>query len=342
MTGVGTPAAALGERTGLRTEVVAGRRVLAALPEVERLAVEVHAPITARTAWIRARLDAEPGGDPWAALVRSGDGRLVAAAVVLQDETGARLAAGSDDHRGTILAGDGHEASALGRGVAAEAERRGLRAVAGTLQDDELTRAFADGARLGLLPASPVPALEPCAGRDLAAYLSHGMLRTLRKARNRLAADGREADAVLIRDGEKIIRALPAMEQLYRARDEQHGVVSRMDGPDGLRAWRARARRLLDHGCLDLATLTVDGELAAYVLGVPDRGWYRILDGRMNGAFARYAPGRVLEACVLEQALAGGAAGVDWMTSVAPDTLLAATGTQPVVTLVPTHRPARG
>ncbi len=45
---------------------------------------------------------------------------------------------------------------------------------------------------------------------------------------------------------------------------------------------------------------------------------------------------------MLEQALAGGAAGVDWMTSVAPETLLAATGTQPVVTLVPTHRPARG
>ena len=336
MTEVVTQASALGERTGLRADVVAGRRVLAALPDMERLAVVLHAPITARTAWIRARLDAEPDAEPWAAVVRTGDGRLVAATVVLQDGAGARLAAGSDDHRGAVLGVDAHAASVAGRSIAGEAERRGLRTIAGTLQDDELTRAFADGAGLGLLPASSVPALVADAGCDLASYLSHGVLRTLRKARNRLAADDRTTALGVTRDGQEIIRALPAMERLYRARDDRHGVASGTEGPDGLRAWRARARRLLDHCCLDLATLTVDGELAAYVLGVPDGSWYRILDGRMNGAFARYAPGRLLEAYVVERALAAGA-GVDWMTAVAPDTLLAATATQPVVTLIPTR-----
>jgi CelD/BcsL family acetyltransferase involved in cellulose biosynthesis len=125
------------------------------------------------------------------------------------------------------------------------------------------------------------------------------------------------------------------MERIYRDRDEQHGLASLVNGSDGLTGWRARIRRLLEHRCLELATLGVDGSLAAYVLGLVDGPWYRLLDGRMDSAFARYAPGRVLEAAVLERALAGGAVGVDWMTSVAPETLLAANTEQPVVTLTP-------
>jgi CelD/BcsL family acetyltransferase involved in cellulose biosynthesis len=336
MTDVGTARARAKAGSTHHNEVVAGRRaVLATLPGIERLAGGLGLPIPARTAWIRAQLDSQPEAEPWAVRIRTTDGQLVAAAILLDHRTGARLAGGGDDHRGAVIAVDEETAAALGRSVAAGADRRGHEAVNGTLQDDHLARAFAEAAAVNVAPAPGIPALVLDRGPDLAGYLSHGMLRTLRKARNRFSTDERKAEVVLTRRGEEIAGILPALERIYRDRDQHHGSASLVDCSEELTAWRARVRRLMEHRCLELATLTVDGNLAAYVLGLIDGPWYRVLDGRMDGAFARYAPGRVLEAAVLERALAGGATGVDWMTSVAPETLLAATTVQPVVTLTP-------
>ena len=328
-------ASAAPARQTLAGAVARGRRqVLAELPGVEHLATRLEVPVTARSAWIRAQLDAERGVEPWAVQVRSARGELLAAAVVLDDEHGARLAGGGGGHRGAVVAVDDDAAAALGRCVADEADRRGHRGVCGVLHDDPRVRAFAAGAGALVTPAPPVPALLANAERELADRLSHGMLRTLRKARNRLDGDRRAAHIVVTRRGEEVVAALPGMERVYRASDERHGVADG-GGCDEVALWRARIRRLLEQRALELTALTVDGQLAAYVLGVRDSGWYRILDGRMESAFARYAPGRVVEAAVIAQALSTGVAGVDWMTSVAPETLLAADALQPVVTITP-------
>lgn len=334
MTMVGTAGTRAAPRA-LRTQVVDGRRpVLAQLPRLERLARRLEVPVTARTAWTRGQLDAEPGSQPWAVRVTGADGELLAAAVILDGcSATARLAGGGGGYRGAVIAADEDAAAALGRGVAAEIERRGQVGAPSLLPDDTLTAAFAAAAYADLVPAGPIPALVPDRGADLALYLSHGTLRTLRKARNRLGVDDRTADVVVSRRAEDVMAALPALARIYRARDEQHHVSSELDSAAGLAAWRARMRRLLENRCLELATLTVDSELAAYVVGLPDGHWYRILDGRMDAAFSRYAPGRLLEAAILDRALARGYAGVDWMTAVAPETLLAATAVQPTVTL---------
>jgi hypothetical protein len=334
VTDVGTARARVEAGAAHRSDVVPGRRaVLAALPGIERLAGHLGLPIPARTAWIRAQIDSQPEAEPWAVRIRTTDDELVAAAVLLDGCTGARLTGGGGGHRGAVIAVDEDAAVALGRSVAAGADRRGHETFTATLQDDHLARAFARAAGVDVAPAPGIPALVFDPGRDLAGYLSHGMVRTLRKAQNRLGADDRKAEVVLTRRGAEIVGILPELERIYRDRDQQHGLASLEDGNEELTAWRARIRRLMEHRYLELATLTVDGTLAAYVLGIVDGPWYRVLDGRMDSAFARYAPGRVLEASVLERALGGGAAGVDWMTSVAPESLLAATTVQPVVTL---------
>jgi hypothetical protein len=334
VTDVGTARARVEAGAAHRSDVVPGRRaVLAALPGIERLAGHLGLPIPARTAWIRAQIDSQPEAEPWAVRIRTTDDELVAAAVLLDGCTGARLTGGGGGHRGAVIAVDEDAAVALGRSVAAGADRRGHETFTATLQDDHLARAFARAAGVDVAPAPGIPALVFDPGRDLAGYLSHGMVRTLRKAQNRLGADDRKAEVVLTRRGAEIVGILPALERIYRDRDQQHGLASLEEGNEELTAWRARIRRLMEHRYLELATLTVDGTLAAYVLGIVDGPWYRVLDGRMDSAFARYAPGRVLEASVLERALGGGAAGVDWMTSVAPESLLAATTVQPVVTL---------
>jgi hypothetical protein len=335
MTDVWTASARVRAGSTNRSEVVAGRRaVLAALPGIERLAAGLGLPVPARTPWIRAQLDSQPEAGPWAVGIRTTDGELVAATVLLDDRGGTSLAGGGGGHRGAVIAVNADVAADLGRIVGAEADRRGHETVTATLQDDHLTRAFAAAAGVDVASVPGIPALAFDHGRDIAGYLSHGMLRTLRKARNRFGADDRKAEVVLTRRDEEIVVSLPALERIYRDRDQHHGSASLVDGSE-VTAWRARIRRLREHRCLELATLTVDGDLAAYVLGIVDGPWYRVLDGRMDGAFARYAPGRVLEAAVLERALAGGTTGVDWMTSVAPETLLAATTVQPVVTLTP-------
>jgi CelD/BcsL family acetyltransferase involved in cellulose biosynthesis len=311
------------------------RRVLAALPDIERLATGLGVPVTARTPWIRAQLDALDV-EAWAVLLRGMDGELLAAAVVLDaGPDGLELAGGGEGHCGAVIAADEQAATSLGRRLAIEASRRGHRGVAGLLPEGRLTRALADGLGADLRLAPAVPVIVPDLGPDLAAYLSHGMLRTLRKARNRLLADDRKAEIVVTRRGEEIVAMLPAMEQAYRDRDERHGVDSPLADELGRRRWRAQIRRLLEHRCLELATLTVDAELAAYVVGLDDGPWYRVLDGRIDARFGRYSPGRLLESAVLDRALSAGVQGVDWMTSVAPETLLAATGEVPVVELTP-------
>jgi CelD/BcsL family acetyltransferase involved in cellulose biosynthesis len=337
VTEVEVPAARADAAQRLRADVAAGRRrVHAALPELEELGRALGVPAPARTSWMRAQLECHAGPEPWAVRVRAADGALVAAAIVLEEEAATpQLAGGGEGHRGAVIAVDEAAAEALGHGTAAEADRRGHDGVAGLVRDDLVARAFAASAGIDAAAAPGVPALVPEDGPDLAAYLSHGMLRTLRKARNRLTADERKAEVVVTRRGAEIVRSLPAMEAAYRSRDERHGVASALDDEQGHAAWRARIRRLLEHRCLELSLLLVDGELAAYVLGIDDGAWYRVLDGRIDDGFARYAPGRVLEAAVLERALAAGVTGVDWMTSVAPETLLASNSVQPVLALTP-------
>ena len=81
--------------------------------------------------------------------------------------------------------------------------------------------------------------------------------------------------------------------------------------------------------------MSIDGVLAAYVIALIDGTTYRVLDGRMNTDLSAYSPGRILESAVLERALDDGETELfDWMTGVAPETILAANVWQPRWSLV--------
>jgi hypothetical protein len=126
---------------------------------------------------------------------------------------------------------------------------------------------------------------------------------------------------------------LPELARHHQARDHAHGRGSAVDDPTGAALWHRRVEALLDLG-LEMARLTIDGQLAAYVLGVHDRTTYRLLDGRFVSAWGRYAPGRLLETAVLQRVLDTPTLDqLDWMTAVAPETLLAHTATSPMVAL---------
>ena len=91
--------------------------------------------------------------------------------------------------------------------------------------------------------------------------------------------------------------------------------------------------------------LHLDGALAAYVIGLLDQPVYRVLEGRFVTEWARYSPGRVLESTVLQRFLDDPRfTTLDWMTGVAPGSLLAANDVEPQVsiTLEPRRSPRPG
>jgi CelD/BcsL family acetyltransferase involved in cellulose biosynthesis len=326
--------------TQLDARVVRGRAAaFALLPEFDLLARRERLPVTARAPWIRALLVADPLARPWAVTARGADGCLRAAVVLLDEGTGrAVLAGGGQGYRGGIPAADGAALALLGRRLAEEADLHGVTLLLPGLPDDDAIRGLAAALGADVEPEPPIPALTLPSGdaahRDLATYLTHGTARTLRKARNRLATDGRHAAVEITRRPGAVAACLPFMEQAYRGRDREHGLACPLDTPLGLARWRERIRHLLDDRRLELATITVDGTLAAYVLGVRDGAGYGILEGNFDSTWSRYSPGRVLEAEVLRRALVDPCvANVDWMTAVAPDSLLAANTAQAVVTL---------
>jgi hypothetical protein len=172
---------------------------------------------------------------------------------------------------------------------------------------------------------------------DAEQYLSHGMRRTLRKARNRLAADGVTARIEVMPAETLRSDLLAEMATAYAERDHVAGRDSVLDDARGRRAWRERILRVGSSHQVDVVVLRLDDALAAYVVAIHDDTSYRVLEGRFMTGYARYAPGRVVETHAVQRMLDDPTKDqLDWMTSVAPESLLAANGVEHVSTLVAT------
>jgi len=304
------------------------RQVLGMLEELNDLAAATAAPVTASGAWLRTCLD--EGASPWAVTVREPGGRL-AAAVVLLDvvrEPLTMLAAAIDGHCAAVPSRSSAATEALAEELRDQVRLRqdaGRLVALGPLVSDNHAWAVADGLD-GVLTArlcSPVPVLAQDGRGGLTEYLSDNMRRTLRKSANRLAGDGRSTTIAFTVDPAQILPVVPFMMETHRERDRARGRAAVLDHAAGEAAWHRRLLTLLGAGLLEAALLRIDGEPAAYVLALPDAPCYRILEGRFATRFARYAPGRLLEAASLQRALDDPQfSEVDWMSPVGSETLL--------------------
>ena len=308
--------------------------------ELDQLVRECGAPVTTGAAWVSSRID-HTTGVPWAVGVRDPDGALSAIAVLLDlpgDEDGAPavtvLASGGDGHRACLPARDEGAARALAVALAGPLRRR--RVALGPLSPDAATQALIDalGPDVAVTAADPIPSIVKVHGSGIAAYLSTGCQRTLRKSRNRLEADGRAGILNVTTDPDVIEGWLPDLASAYRDRDRHHGLVSELADTAGYLRWSDRVRRLARTGGVEVSLLHISDVLAAYLIGVIDGGTYRVVEGRFVSAWARYSPGRLLESAVLQRVLDDdGLGALDWMTGVAPQALLAANATDEVVVL---------
>jgi hypothetical protein len=323
-------------------ELASGRGAIAEIAgELSALAASSGAPLTAQPAWALATSTASDLLRPWALLARDTAGTPVGAVVLLDHIQDPRAVlttlAGTDGgHRGAILTCDALVAHALGDAVWRALKEQSISStvVLGPLAAGS---PVVDGFTAGLFgsrqdTAAAIPVIRRDKGTDPDAYLAPGMRRTLRKSTNRLTADGRQAQTQFTCDAAEIVGLLPQLEQVYRQRDHVHGRISDLDDAVRHLTWRRRVRDLADVGALELATLAIDGELAAYTFGVVDGSAYRLLEGRFVTTWARYSPGRMLEAAVVERFLADDALTTfDWMTSVAPESLLGHNCADPMV-----------
>ncbi|MGH9178570.1 MAG: GNAT family N-acetyltransferase, partial [Acidimicrobiales bacterium] len=175
------------------------------------------------------------------------------------------------------------------------------------------------------LTGAPIPKVEfgPATSPD--EWLGKGMRKQLRRARNRICDDGVNLEIRFHSTRRAIEDALSEVEHTHRAREHHARRRSDLDCQPGLRFWRDV---ILFHAATDqveIATIRLDGSLAAYVVSLLDRDSYRVLDGRLASSWSRYSPGRLLETATLERALADPRfARIDWMNGCAAEKLLAA------------------
>ena len=291
--------------------------------ELEALAQRCGAAITARSTWTLASVG--NGSQPWAVLVRDPSGFLRAASVLVEVRGAGRTShivtfAGSDlGHRGAVLADDKLWARRLGIALSRTLPARtsGWAIELGPLDRESPTLAgfLAGFPQLVPIDVDPIPIIRREQGLDE-------------------ATDYRTFDVRFTRSHSEIRDLMPALEQSHRNRDHDRGRSSDLDDDDTRQTWRSRLTDLSLDGLLEVATAHIDGSLAAHVIGIRDGETYRVLEGHFVTAWARYAPGRLVEAAVVQRMLdEPGMVALDWMTSVAPESLLATNGAAPMVML---------
>ena len=283
------------------------------------------------------------GADGWGVLVRSPDGTLAAAGFfvdVEQDGIRTAMLAGTDgEYWGALPAVDATAAHVLANAISVELDRRGVAADFGPLPAAAVTVCALVERGAQLLPSAAIPQVRRGASTDVRDYLSPGMRKTLRKARNRMLTDGVEPRIDVVTDPVEIAALLPAMEMVYRARDHRAGRTSPLDVPEQRDLWRGRILGLLGQGHGEIAVLWLNATFSAYAVGLRLDGWYGLGEGRFETSHGRYTPGRYLEALVLQRVLGDpDLQGIDWMSGVAPETLLAWNGASSTARLV---RPCR-
>jgi hypothetical protein len=316
--------------------------------EIEALAQRCGAPVTGRSSWILATVSHGP--EPEIVLVRDSAGFLKAAAVLVPAATSgaasntvtlAGAGPASQGHRGALLVDEPAYGRNLGSAfrlsLSIDGPRRSTVAEFGPIPADsagldELLAAFPE---LTAHPVEPIPMIQREPGLHQASdYLSDSMRRNLRKATNRLATDGRQFEVRFASSYSDVSALLPMIEACHRDRDHDRGRRSDLDDPSGRQVWYSRLRALARDGLVEIATCFIDRVAAAYVIGIRDRGAYRVLEGYFATEWARYAPGRLLETAVIQRMLDTPSMNLlDWMTSLAPESLIAKTDSQPVVVL---------
>ena len=173
-----------------------------------------------------------------------------------------------------------------------------------------------------MVPAPPVPGIGFTQDEvPLAPGIRSGLDRSGQRIRQHALSEKIRFE----REPARLAKLRDEIEAVHLARDHDAGRASDLDDRAGIAFWRSVYDLHAARGELEVGTLRLDGHLAAYVIALVDRPAYRVFDGRFAPPWRLYSPGRRLEAAVVEHARRGGFLVLDWMSSVAPEKLVAST-----------------
>jgi len=177
-----------------------------------------------------------------------------------------------------------------------------------------------------VLPAPPVPGIG--FDRD-EVPLGPGIRSGLDRSGHRIRQHALTETIRFEREPGRLADMRDEIEAVHLARDHDAGRVSDLDDGAGVAFWRSVYDGHAARGELEVATLRLDGHLAAYVVALADSPVYRVFDGRFAPKWRLYSPGRRLEVAVVEHARGRSFRELDWMSSVAPEKLVARTQDDP-------------
>jgi hypothetical protein len=315
-------------------------------PAVEALHQIAGTPVTARLAWWRSAITSGRGAVPvLLTLPAPGDAIRAAALVAVHDQGGAwQITSGrphSDDAWEVTALSPGARRTLLNElaGFARELGGPWQLALTG-LRDGSDAAWLADQLPGGrAVPAPSVPAIGFTAGE---VAFGPGIRSGLDRSSQRIRQHALSEQIQFERDPARLARLRDEIEAVHLARDHDAGRPSDLDDTEGVAFWRSVYDLHAARGELEVGTLRLDGHLAAYVIALVDRAVYRVFDGRFAPPWRRYSPGRRLEAAVVDHARREGFGVLDWMSSVAPEKLVASTWAEPrwTVTAAGDQRPA--
>ena len=303
-------------------------------------------PVTARLSWWRSVVMADTGTVPVLATLPGPGGTLRAAALIaLRDQDGGwQITSGrphSDDVWEVAAVSAGARQALLAELVRFARELgRSWRLTLTGLRNGEDAAWLAGQLPAGrAVPAPPVPGIA--FGRDEVTF-APGIRRGLDRSGHRIGRHALTETIQFEREPARLAELREEVEAVHLARDHDAGRVSDLDEVAGAVFWRSVYDLHAASGELEVATLRLDGNLAAYVLALVDPPAYRVFDGRFAPPWRDYSPGRRLEAAVVEHARRRRFLALDWMSSVAPEKLVASTWAEPrwAVTAVWDRQPA--
>jgi CelD/BcsL family acetyltransferase involved in cellulose biosynthesis len=323
----------------LTTRHTRGRTALLDIgPAYDALCLQTRIPVTARRLWLQAWADSYTDWEPWVVAVYDGDD-LVACAPLARRRSGPLTRVVGMGHGPTddfrLPARDAAAAAQLAESIVTSltaswllildqvpATDAGVAALATRLPDAQLR------------PGEGMPVVR-ITERDESHYLSKNTRKALAKIRNKLAAAGIEPEIRWETDPASIRAALPELSRVHQARDHALGRRSDHADPRAAAFFETVIGRHADAGAVELLTVRMRDELAAYVCAFRDGTALRSWDNRLAPEWADYSAGRIANTeALLRVVRSPDLDELDWMQGEEPYKLQSATEVVPASVLV--------
>ncbi|MGI9598450.1 MAG: GNAT family N-acetyltransferase [Acidimicrobiales bacterium] len=314
--------------------------------DVDELVRDLNMPVMATWGWLQHWAESFTAWTPMMVQVRTPDTQqLVGCAMLAIDKKASGATAVAMGHSSSLYAGlparDPASAMALAKAIidalddVSEAWALDLEQLP---EHDPTLRYLNEKLDNGqLLPELRVPRVVFSTAHNVEEILTKSKRKQLRKARNRIEQAGLEMVIAFDRGRAISSELLDEVEAVHVSRDRDARRNSDLDRPAEREFWRRVVEGGNEDWEIEIATLRLDGELAAYAVAILDGDTYRIYDGRMSTDWQHYSPGRLVEAAALSRALSDQRFAVlDWMSGIAAEKLLTTNFAESRVRLVAT------